>query len=189
MAELRNPPASVPRNTKPETVSLPPAPVSGPAPANPAPAPPAPVQVVAPPEIRAEPEPAAPAKPVRPKDIRAVHRLYIEKMADELDSHIKEEIRKQMPGLSLLSQRSGADAIMKGSAEKHDDTGSTVTRGYLGIKSTYSATVRITDAEGVNLLWSAEAGDSRALIGAFRRGGPKKVAERIVENLKKAMER
>jgi hypothetical protein len=133
--------------------------------------------------------PALPAKPTTPKNISAVQRLYVEKMANDLDAHIKDEIRKQLPELRLVARIADADAVMKGTVEKRDGAGSAVTRGYFGIKSEYSAAVSITDVDGVNVLWSGAAGDARALVGTVKRGGPRRVAERIVGNLRKALEK
>jgi serine/threonine-protein kinase len=149
--------------------------------------PPAPIAVA--PEVKVEAEPPPAPKPPRPKKLRAIQGLYIDKMANELDVYIRDEIRRRLPGLRLVARRADADAVMRGKVEKHGDAGSTVTRGYLGLKSEYSAEVRITDIDGEHQLWSGEAGDSRALIGAIKRGGPKKVAERLVSDLRKAMER
>jgi len=174
-----------PRTGTAEVRTLPPPPKQA---ATPVPIPP-PAPVATEPEVTIAPEPAATPKPSRPRNLHAIQGLYVEKMANELDAHIKAEIRKQLPSLQLVARRADADAVMKGKVEKDNDTGSTVTRGYLGIKSEYSADVRITDIDGVNLLWSGEAGDARALIGAIKRGGPKKVAERLVSNLRKAMKK
>jgi len=37
------------------------------------------------------------------------------------------------------------------------------------------------------MLWASEAGDRSVFWGALKRGGPRKVAERLVGNLKKAI--
>jgi hypothetical protein len=150
---------------------------------------PPPAAVAAAPEVRPVPAPALapPPKPSRPKDLQSIRSLYIEKMEEQFDENIKDEIRKQLPALHLAAGRADADAVMKGTVEKRDNTGSKVTRGYLGMKSEYSATVTITDIGGIGVLWSGDAGDARALVGAIKRGGLKRVAERIVGELRKAM--
>jgi hypothetical protein len=45
------------------------------------------------------------------------------------------------------------------------------------------------DKEGKVVLWSAEAGDRSIWWGPMTRGGPRKVADRLVHNLKKAMKK
>jgi hypothetical protein len=140
-------------------------------------------------ETRKEPAEATPSRPARPRNLRAVRRLYVEKMQDQLDVHIRDEIRRQMPFLTVVASRAEADAIMRGAGEKDDDTASKVTGGYLGMKSAYKGAVTITDFDGANVLWAGEAGDARAFVGAFKKGGPQKVAERLVSNLRKALDR
>jgi hypothetical protein len=44
------------------------------------------------------------------------------------------------------------------------------------------------DKEGKTLLWSDEAGDRSLWFGALKRGGQRKVADRLVSKLKKALE-
>jgi hypothetical protein len=39
------------------------------------------------------------------------------------------------------------------------------------------------------ILWSDEAGDRSLMFSVMRRGGERKVAERLVEKLRKAVER
>jgi len=48
--------------------------------------------------------------------------------------------------------------------------------------------VSLLDKSGTTVLWSSEAGDRSILFGSMKRGGPRKVADRLVSNLKKAME-
>jgi serine/threonine-protein kinase len=121
----------------------------------------------------------------RPPNLHGVKRLYVAKMAEDLDKHIRDEIREKLPKLRLAGRRADADAVMEASTQRRGGAA----RATAGMKSDFAATARITDFDGTNLLWSAEAGDARALVGAFKRGGPKLVAERLVENLKKTLER
>ena len=50
----------------------------------------------------------------------------------------------------------------------------------------YTAAVEIVDKEGT-MVWASEAGDRSAFFGGFKRGGPRKVAGRLANNLKKAV--
>jgi tRNA A-37 threonylcarbamoyl transferase component Bud32 len=156
-------------------------------PAAPAPAPPPPVALPA-----AEPPAAAPAPTVHrtaPQSIRDVHKLYIEQMPEDLKEYVVEEISKQMRGRLLVVRRpEDADAIMSGRASADDGLGSKVTGGYLGMKDKANATASITDVSRNVMLWNSQAGDKTPILGMMRRGGVKKVAERLVSNLRKAME-
>jgi hypothetical protein len=47
--------------------------------------------------------------------------------------------------------------------------------------------ISIVDKAGT-VLWAGEAGDRSLLLGPVKRGGARKVADRLVHSLKKAME-
>ncbi|WP_321473605.1 protein kinase [uncultured Paludibaculum sp.] len=151
---------------------------------------------VKPPEPIEQPRAAAPPietpppPPARPavRSLRDVKTVFVEKMQNDLDSYIKAEIAEQMPEyLAVVRRREDADAILSGRSEETSTTGSKVTGGYLGIKDQARGAVRLRDHTGRVDLWSAEAGDKAPIIGALKRGGSKKVAERLVGNLRKAM--
>ena len=52
---------------------------------------------------------------------------------------------------------------------------------------TATGSVSVLDKEGKTVLWSSEAGDRSIWWGVMKRGGPRKVADRLVHNLKAAM--
>ncbi len=114
-------------------------------------------------------KPAVPANAPVITSIRDVKRLYIEKMSNDLDEFIKAEISRQMPGrLLVVLNAQDADAIMKGSATNRQGS------------------VTIMDLRGTADLWVGEAGDKGLYLTKIH-GGEKKVAERLVSGLKKAM--
>lgn len=103
--------------------------------------------------------------------IRDVKKLYIEKMPNDLDEYIKAEISRQMPGrLLIVLHQEGADAVMRGTATNR------------------SGNITITDLRGTAELWVGEAGDKGIYLTKVH-GGEKKVAERLVSNLKKALQK
>ena len=166
---------------------------SAPAPARPAEQTPVPSEPVRTETAPTPPPPPPPAQPVaepKPapapmKTIRAGQKLYIEKMPNDLDRHIKREIAEQLSGrIQVVNSPEAADGVMHGSAERRDGLGG---RLLLGMKSSAIGSVTITDAAGSRLLWTGEAGDSKTLTGAVKRGGIAKVAERLVEKLKEAL--
>lgn len=126
----------------------------------------------APPASKAPAEkekPAVPANAPAIASIRDVKKLYIEKMPNDLDEFIKAEISRQMPGRVLVVLRiEDADAIMKGTATER------------------KGNVTVTDVRGTADLWVGEAGDKGLYLTKVH-GGEKKVAERLVSGLKKAM--
>ena len=126
--------------------------------------------------------PAAPSL----SDIR---KIYVDKMANDLDQYIRAEITKKFKGkLTVVMQPEDADAIMAGASEHKSGTGAAVTGRWLGLHDTASGAVSVLDKEGKIVLWSSEAGDRSLWWGPMKRGGPRKVADRLVNNLKRAME-
>ena len=130
--------------------------------------PPAAASPDTPPPVATKPS-TSPDTPVI-KSIRDVKKLYIEKMSNDLDELIKAEISRQMPNRLLIVLRpEDADAIMKGGSSNHHGN------------------VSITDLRGTAELWVGEAGDKGIHLTKIH-GGEKKVAERLVGSLKKALQ-
>jgi eukaryotic-like serine/threonine-protein kinase len=185
----RQPASSLETPSSPPVSSPPVTAVAKPA-VEPLPAAPAPAVEARP----ASPPPAAPpaATPSRgtPLRLRDVKRLYVERMPNDLDQYLREEIAHQLSGrLTVVHRRDEADAIMSAQAESSDDLGAKVTGGYLGMKSKNSAVARITDPARRALLWTGEAGDKAGITGIVKRGGgQKKLAERLVNSLRQALE-
>jgi hypothetical protein len=47
--------------------------------------------------------------------------------------------------------------------------------------------VTITDVTGTSVLWTDEAGSRTILMGVIKKGGPRKLAENLVGDLKRAL--
>lgn len=134
----------------------------------------------------AAPNTAMPA----PIDLRSVRRIYVEKMPNDLDQYIRAEITKKFKGaVVVVLDPSAADAVMVGTGEKRDGVGSAITGRYLGLHDNSTGAISLVDREGTVVLWSSEAGDRSIWWGALKRGGARKVADRLINNLKKAMGR
>jgi hypothetical protein len=123
-----------------------------------------------------------------PMSLSSIRKIYIDKMPNDLDQYLRAEFTKQFKGriLVVLDQKD-ADAILAGVSEEEKGTGAKVTGRYLGLHDVATGSVSLLDKEGKVVLWSEEAGDRSLVIGAFRRGGERKVAERLVKKLQKAM--
>jgi len=141
------------------------------------------------PQVAAPPA-TAPAAPARPavRSLGDVKSIFVRKMANDLDIYLKAEISEQLAGrVSLARMEQDADAVLSGSSEELSNTGSRVTGGYLGMKDQARASVSLRSRGDRFELWSSEAGDKSPILGALKRGGAKKVAERLIGNLKKKM--
>jgi hypothetical protein len=123
-----------------------------------------------PPVEKRKDTPVAPANAPIITSVKDVKKLYIEKMPNDLDEFIKTEMSKQLPGRFVIVLRpEDADAIMKGNVA--DGRG----------------TATITDIRGTAELWAGEAGDKGLYLTKVH-GGEKKIAERLVGNLKKVLQ-
>jgi hypothetical protein len=105
--------------------------------------------------------------------LKNVRRIFIEPMPGDLDQYIRAEITKEMNGrLVIVLDKANADAIMRG----------------VGVnKSGVAASITLIDPNETVVLWASEAGDRSLMRGALARGGQRKVADRLVNNLKKAL--
>ena len=121
-------------------------------------------------------------------ELRAVKKVFIEKMDNNLDMYIRAEFTKQFKGaVQVVLEAKDADAILAGVSEEQKGTGAKVTGRYLGLHDVATGTISLLDKEGKTILWSGEAGDRNMWVGALARGGQRKVADRLVSKLKKAM--
>jgi hypothetical protein len=121
---------------------------------------------------------------------RDVHKIYIEKMSNDLDQYLRAEIFKQLKGkVQVVLTKEEADGILTGVSEEEKGVLDKVTGRYLGLHDVATGTVTLLDKDEKNILWVAEAGDRVMLIGALKRGGQRKVADRLISKLKEAMEK
>jgi hypothetical protein len=121
-------------------------------------------------------------------DLKSVHKIFIDKMPNDLDQYLRAEFTKQLKGrVAVVLDAKDADAILTGVSEEEKGTGAKITGRYLGLHDVATGTVSLLDKEGKTLLWSEEAGDRSLVFGVLRRGGERKVAERLVGKLKKAL--
>jgi len=120
--------------------------------------------------------------------LRSIHKIFIDKMDNNLDQYIRAEFTKQLHGkVTVVLDAADSDAILTGVSEQEKGTGAKITGRYLGLHDVATGTVSLLDKTGKTLLWSEEAGDRSLVFGALKRGGERKVADRLVSKLKKAM--
>ena len=121
--------------------------------------------------------------------LRSIRRIYVDKMDNDLDQYIRAEIQKKFHGgVTVVLKPEAADAILAGVSEHQNGTRAAITGRYLGLHDTATGSVSLLDKSGTTVLWSCEAGDRSILFGSMKRGGPRKVADRLITNLKKAMD-
>lgn len=121
-------------------------------------------------------------------NLKSIHKIFIEKMSNDLDLYLRAEFVKQFKGkVTVVLDAKDADAILTGVSEEKKGTGAEITGRYLGLHDIATGTVSLLDKDGKVLLWSDEAGDRSLVFGVMKRGGERKVADRLVSKLKKAM--
>jgi hypothetical protein len=121
-------------------------------------------------------------------DLKSVQKIYIDKLPNDLDQYLRAEFFKQMKGrVTIVLEEKDADGILTGVSEERTGTGAQITGRYLGLHDNATGSLSMVDRERKTILWADEAGDRSLMFGVFKRGGERKVAERLVEKLKKAM--
>ncbi|HWF08038.1 MAG TPA: hypothetical protein VG297_06215 [Bryobacteraceae bacterium] len=123
-----------------------------------------------------------------PPDLSSIHKVFIDKLPNDLDQYLRAEFSKQMKGrVVVVLDEKDADGILTGVSEEEKGTGAKITGRYLGLHDIATASLSLVDRDRKVILWSDEAGDRSLMFSVMRRGGERKVAERLVEKLKKAM--
>ena len=80
-----------------------------------------------------------------------------------------------------------ADGILTGVSQEEKGTGAKITGRYLGLHDLATASLSLVSKDRKSIVWSDEAGDRSLVFGVMRRGGERKVAQRLVKKLKNAM--
>lgn len=113
-------------------------------------------------------------------------KLFIEDMDHDLDGYIKAEIVKKKVPLDVVLKREEAEFIMTGSAT--DEERRKWHEGWLTQERDKTAgNIMVIDTKAQRMIWASEGGDRSIWWGALKRGGHRKVADRLVNNLKKAI--
>jgi hypothetical protein len=129
---------------------------------------------------------AVPADSQQQKPFRRGQKIFIEEMDHDLDGYIRAEMIKKKVPLQVVLKAEEADIIMVGTST--DEERRKWHEGWLTVApDKTSGNVMVVDAKREKLLWASEAGDRSVWWGALKRGGHRKIADRLVNNLKKAI--
>jgi serine/threonine-protein kinase len=129
---------------------------------------------------------SAPPSGTRVASLAQMRRIFIEPMANDLHQFIGAEIQRQLGSrVQVAGSKDQADTIMKGTGELSG--AGAITGKVLGVRREQTAYVTITDITGASVLWSDEAGSRTVLMGIIKKGGPRKLAEHLVGDLRKAL--
>ena len=108
-------------------------------------------------------------------------KLFIAPMDGGLDGFIAAEVMKQKLPVIVVSDEKTADYILTGASIKADDKWYNTV---FGGKDKNEGNVKLLSVKEKTLMWAGEAGDRSLMWGGFRRGGERKVAGRIIKNMK-----
>jgi len=122
-----------------------------------------------------------------PPRLSEIKKIYIEEMPHNLDKYIAAEMFKKFKGKLLpVPTVEAADAILTGTGEHQKGIGAAITGRGLGWHDTATAAVFLYDVARENILWVDESGDRSLFTFGLMRGGPRKVASRLMKHLDKA---
>jgi len=114
-----------------------------------------------------------------------VKSLFVDCAQDEMSKAVRDEVKKQLGAkIKLMDVQTGADAVMK--VTLTGPNGGAVTRA-LGLKDRAQVNATVVDAATGASLWQQGAGDRKPIIGIFQGESLKRLAERIVKDLKDAI--
>ncbi|OFV94766.1 MAG: hypothetical protein A3H28_04795 [Acidobacteria bacterium RIFCSPLOWO2_02_FULL_61_28] len=112
--------------------------------------------------------------------------FFIEEMDEDLDRLLKTEIFKKKLPIQIVSSPEDADFIMTGSADQQ--TNRAWHEGLLtSVRNHQFGNIRIVHRDNNQLVWVSEAGDRPGFLDGRQRDGVRKIADRLSNNLKKAI--
>lgn len=109
-------------------------------------------------------------------------KIFIAPMSGDLNGFIAPELIKRKIPVIVVMEEQAADYILTGGSIKADDKWYHVA---FGGKDKNEGNVRLISVKEKVMVWAGEAGDRSLIYGGFKRGGERKVAERIVSQMKK----
>ncbi len=108
-------------------------------------------------------------------------KLFISQMDGGLDGFVAAEILKKKLPITVVTDEKDAEFVLTGGSQKADDHWyNTVFNG----KDKNEGNVRLLNVKEKTLVWRGEAGDRSLWWGSLKRGGERKVADRIVSKMK-----
>jgi len=109
-------------------------------------------------------------------------KIFIAPMRGDLHPFIAAEIvRKKLP-VVVVTEKNKADYILAGGFRKSDG------KWYhtaFGVTDKNEGNIQLINARNKTLVWAGGAGDRSLILGGWSRGGQRKVADRVVNKMKK----
>jgi hypothetical protein len=107
-------------------------------------------------------------------------------MPEGLDGFIKAELLDKNVPLKIVLKLEDAHIVLSGAGSTNDNR--SWHEGWLTMEKDHATgSAMIVDRASKQIIWAGEAGDRSLWWGAFARGGPRKVASRLVDDIKDAI--
>jgi hypothetical protein len=110
-------------------------------------------------------------------------KIFIAPMQGDLHPFIAAEIVKKKLPIVVVTDEKEAEYILAGASIKGDD------KWYHSVfgsgKDKNEGSVQLLSVKDKTMIWAGEAGDRSLFWGSWSRGGQRKVADRIVNKMKK----
>jgi len=107
-------------------------------------------------------------------------KLFISPMEGELDGFLSAEIvKKKLPFVAVTDEKE-ADYVLAGASLVEDNKWYHV---IFGGKDKNEGNVRLLSVKDKKMVWAGEAGDRSLWAGGLRRGGQRRIADRIVKKM------
>lgn len=108
-------------------------------------------------------------------------KIFIAPMEGTLHGFIAAEIVKKKLPLTVVTEEKDADFILTGGSIRADDKWY---HSIFGGKDKNEGNVQLISVKDKTMVWAGEAGDRSLWWGNIKRGGQRKVADRLVKKLK-----
>jgi hypothetical protein len=109
-------------------------------------------------------------------------RVFISPMEGKLEGFIAAElVKKRLPIVVVIDDKD-SDFIIAGASIKGDDKWF---HSVFGGKDKNEANIQVISVKTKTVIWAGEAGDRSLWWGNVRRGGQRRVADRLVDKMKK----
>ncbi|HWC98554.1 MAG TPA: hypothetical protein VG456_17460 [Candidatus Sulfopaludibacter sp.] len=108
--------------------------------------------------------------------------MFIAPMENGLDGFIAPELIKKKVPVVVVTDEKDAEYVLAGGSSKADDKWYHVV---FGGKDKNEGNVRLLSVKDKQMVWAGEAGDRSLWWGSLKRGGQRKVADRIVRQMAK----
>ncbi|MBO0719540.1 MAG: PDZ domain-containing protein [Blastocatellia bacterium] len=109
-------------------------------------------------------------------------KIFIEPMEGDLHPFIAAEVVEKRLPVVIVMERKNAEYILTGSFIKGGDKWN---RTALGLTDKNQGSVQLLNVKDKTIVWAGEADDRSSFLGGWSRGGQRKVADRIINKMKK----